>query len=58
MYTHMIRWKNRNVYRERGSLWVVYIDDGEHGVSVMRDPERLDYTCREMLEELGWIERE
>ena len=46
------------MYRERGSLWVVYIDDGEHGVSVMRDPERLDYTCREMLEELGWIERE
>ena len=55
-YLNEDRYYHWYVCREGDSMWVVYRDDGGHGVTVMQDPERIDYTCRKILETLGWIE--
>ena len=37
-------------------LWLVYVDDGKIGLEVTKNPEKLNYTPREVLKELGWIQ--
>jgi hypothetical protein len=44
------------VHREGSDIWVVYADDGTGEVTVTKNPERYQYTCRKMLQALGWIE--
>ena len=45
------------VYRDGSDLWVVYKDDGRNGIIISENPEKIDRTCRLMLENLGWIEK-